>query len=52
VALVAIVSMVVGKTAGAKTTSTYDNIQSQVIAQAIGDKALQTPNENNSGSDR
>ncbi|MFZ2644328.1 MAG: hypothetical protein WA117_25280 [Verrucomicrobiia bacterium] len=51
-ALVAIAAMVVGKTADAKITSTYDNIQSQIVAQAIGDKALQTPNGNNSGGDR
>lgn len=51
-ALVAIVAMVVVKTAGSKTTNTHDNIQSQITAQAIGNMALQTPNGNNSGGDR
>lgn len=43
VALVGIVVMGLVKTTGGKTTSTYDNIQSQMTAQGIGSKTSQTP---------
>ncbi|MFA6564695.1 MAG: hypothetical protein WCV00_22505 [Verrucomicrobiia bacterium] len=42
-ALVSIVAMVVVKTSGGKTASTYDNIQSQMTAQGIGSMAPQAP---------
>ncbi|OHE80089.1 MAG: hypothetical protein A2107_01470 [Verrucomicrobia bacterium GWF2_62_7] len=42
-ALVSIVAMVVVKTSGSKTASTYDNIQSQMTAQSIGNMAPQAP---------
>jgi len=41
--LVAIVAMVVVKTTGNKTASTYDNIQSQMTAQGIGSMTPQAP---------
>ena len=43
VALVAIVAMVVVKATGTKTTTTFDNVQSQMTAQGIATTTPQTP---------